>query len=445
MVKGVPVNIAGSVYPRKKKAGSVSRKRKVAPAYSRLGRKKVSGEGDYSILDDKGQMIRTPFAHSGRDIGQYFFGKTGGDIGFGLGHAMGRVFGSGDYHGKLDYNVLVNSTQVPEFTHTKQTHIVTHREYIQDITTSSSAGYFKSESFAINPAQSQTFPWLASIAESYEQYRIHGMIFQFVTTSADALNSTNTALGTVIMATDYNPSAAPYPNKQAMENSQYASSAKPSMSQMHGIECAPSMTPVSQLFCRSGSLPSGQDLRWYDLGNFQLATTGFQGTSVVVGELWVTYVIEFFKPQIPATIGGNIESFHRYGTSAATANPFGSVQVISTGSIAGTVSGTTLTLPNINPGVILYLAFEWYQATGTVTAAEGTITVNKADVLNYFVSDTVSSLLVGFTALSAKQSCNLTVKQNLSTKGDITIIFAGFTVSSGCDVFVTQLDATITG
>ena len=87
MVKGYPVNISGSLYSRTKKLVKPKNSRK-RRASSMGGRalKRVRGSGDYSILDDEGQMIRTPFATTGRDLGNYFFGKKGGDIGFGLGN-----------------------------------------------------------------------------------------------------------------------------------------------------------------------------------------------------------------------------------------------------------------------------------------------------------------------------------------------------------------------
>ena len=61
-----------------------------------------------------------------------------------------------------------------------------------------SADVFKIDSYLINAANPKTFPWLSQIAANYEQYDIEGMVF-----SADALNSTKTALGTVMMATQY--------------------------------------------------------------------------------------------------------------------------------------------------------------------------------------------------------------------------------------------------
>jgi len=71
---------------------------------------------------------------------------------------------------------------------------------------------------------------------------MHGMVFEFVSTSANALNSTNTALGQVICATNYNSSAAIYANIAEALNSEFSTCTKPSESVMHMIECAPAQS-----------------------------------------------------------------------------------------------------------------------------------------------------------------------------------------------------------
>ena len=73
--------------------------------------------------------------------------------------------------------------------------------------------------------------------------------------SADALNSVNTALGQVIMATDYNAANPPFAQKSEMENYEYGQSAKPSESAIHPIECARLQTTISELYTRAGAVP----------------------------------------------------------------------------------------------------------------------------------------------------------------------------------------------
>jgi len=207
------------------------------------------------------------------------------------------AIGDGDY--MVASNSIVGADTVPVFSSTHGSTRIRNREYIMDITTSSTPGQFSVTTMPINPSLAETFPWLSIIAQNFEQYRIHGMLFEFKTMSGDALTSTNTALGTVIMATQYNVYNPPFINKQFMENYEFSSSCKPSCSMLHPIECAQYETPTFCHFTRNDdvlALPAG-DLRLYDMGNFSIATQGMQGTSVNVGELWVTYDIELIKPQ----------------------------------------------------------------------------------------------------------------------------------------------------
>lgn len=118
---------------------------------------------------------------------------------------------------------------------------IRHREFIQDVSSSTS---FVNQLFSINAGLASTFPWLSQIAPNFEQYKFHGLIFEFRSTSANALNSTNTALGTVILGTDYNTAAAAFTSKQQMENNEWTCSTKPSLSVIHPIECAPSQNQV---------------------------------------------------------------------------------------------------------------------------------------------------------------------------------------------------------
>ena len=77
---------------------------------------------------------------------------------------------------------------------------LSHREYLCDIV-SGPAGSFSVQNFC---NQSRKYCNLSLVIRSFllfQQYRLDGMIFQFKSMSADALNSTNTALGQVIMAT----------------------------------------------------------------------------------------------------------------------------------------------------------------------------------------------------------------------------------------------------
>nr|QKV51243.1 putative capsid protein [Crucivirus sp.] len=249
----------------------------------------------------------------GSALGMALGGPAGGAMGGMIGNAGGgflsKIFGHGDYAvsnaSSLKQNnlVLSNSANIPQFGTGKVATKFVHREFLGDVFSSSTANTFKIDSYAINPGQSETFPWLAGVVGAkYQQYRINGMTFEFRSMSADALNSTNTALGSVIMSTDYDSADVVFSSKQQMENTENGVSCKPSVNMMHGIECARAQTPVNELYIRAFDVPSGKDIRLYDLGRFSIASTGCQGTNVNLGELWVSYDIDAFKAieQVPA-------------------------------------------------------------------------------------------------------------------------------------------------
>lgn len=307
----------------------------------------------------------TPFSDAGAIVGSrlgtvlnlpYLKG-----VGKWLGSGIGQIFGSGDYQivgGAPSYNVLMNGGQIPKFTSTSQTNIVCHREYLGDILGTAA---FTNRSFPLNPGIATTFPWLSTIAQNYQEYKFHGVIFEFRSLITDFV--TNGAPGVVIMATNYNADALEYTTKQEMENSEYAVSVKPTRELMHGIECATSQTVLPQLFVRSGQPPTGQDLRLYDLGKFQFASQ----TNPVqnLGELWVSYCVEFFKPILPVDVGGNVLSSLNSRGSISAGSPFGTIQFGLSGDLVVFVSPTTISFP-AQPGNLYLLNISW---VGSVAGA----------------------------------------------------------------------------
>lgn len=168
---------------------------------------------------------------------------------------------------------------------------ITHREYISDIL---AAQVFTTRDFDINPGLTSTFPWLAQVATSFEEYKWKGLVFEFKSMSSDAVLSTvnSTALGTVVMATQYNALDHAFTNKKEMANYEYANSAKPSVSFVHPVDCKNAAHPM--LFVRNTNNTAG-DKRLYDIGSFQFAVQGCQSDEGVIGELWASYEICLYK------------------------------------------------------------------------------------------------------------------------------------------------------
>lgn len=308
----------------RKKARAAGRKKKAARRPARRTYRTATG-GNISVIQGRGGY----FGDIGHSLGQSaggYLGRIAGDAVGGLIEPFSGIVGLGDY--KVNKNALLEDPPPIVNMDPRGGVVVRHREYLGDIRTdASTAGAFNSVLFSINPGDERTFPWLSQIACNYEEFDMQGCIFEFRSMSADALNSTNTALGTVIMATQYNAAADPFESKSAMENYQYGCSGKPSQNLMHPIECEPRQTVLGGLlYTRGGAVPAGDDPRLYDLGNFQIATQGGQATNTNLGELWVTYQCCLLKPKLYSLLGNDINAY--FMTNAATsagADPLGAI------------------------------------------------------------------------------------------------------------------------
>lgn len=311
--------------------------RKRAPVRRAVPAMVAAAPRERKVRGEAGEAFRSGGTTLGGLLGTALGGPAGGAVGSMLGRGAGamisKIFGHGDYQvsnaGQVMENsiVLSNAAQAPSFGSGRVSVKFKHREFLGDVYSSPTASTFKIESYPINPGLDRTFPWLSGvIGAKFQQYRINGMTFEFRSMSADALNSTNTALGSVIMSTDYDSADDHvFASKQEMENTEYGVSAKPSSNMLHAIECARGQTPVSELYIRAFDVPSGKDIRLYDLGRFSIASTGCQGTSVNLGELWVSYDIDAFKAieQVP----GYLMPFSDYAlTGAGPTAPLGTAQ-----------------------------------------------------------------------------------------------------------------------
>lgn len=183
---------------------------------------------------------------------------------------------------------------------------VTHREYLGDLVGSIN---FSADVWSINPGNADTFPWLSSVALQFEEFRFNGragkpgLRFEFVTTSGDALTSVNTALGTVMMCTQYNSTNPPFVDKFRMENYSGCVSGKPSRNLWHSVNTLRSQTPMTPMYVRSISeqisgLNGQGNILQYDLGQFYLASVGMQADGNRIGELWVSYDVTLLKPRL---------------------------------------------------------------------------------------------------------------------------------------------------
>ena len=294
---------------------------------------RIVGRGDYNIKDAEMSNIQSrldridsklPDVKSGlAGLGAKLGGLMGSsDLGRSAGKGVAKILGFGDYH--IVSNLLVKLTGdgnlIPKFSKVGNngTRIV-EREFLGDIVSSATPGTFFNRDYPLQPTNNRTFPWLSRLAALYDQWEPNGIMFEFVSTSSD-FNGSAQGLGSIIMATDYDPTDPLFPDKRTMDNSDYASSSKPSNSQLHGIECDPAQRPTKLLFTQSIDDATPGPLNC--LGNFQVASSGVSAASVTLGELWISYDITFYKKQLTTVIDpwiGLTGSYTTGGSFAASA------------------------------------------------------------------------------------------------------------------------------
>lgn len=355
------------------------------------------------------------FERLGRAVGGGMFGAGGAALGGLAGRGVSSLTGMGDYTiSKNDILQLDEGMQVASFGDMNHGVVICHREYIGDITQTTG---FTLTSYPINPGLPQTFPWLANIAPNFDQYQILGMVFHYKSTASDFGTTTNMAMGTCILATDYDSADTNYASKIEMENAQYSTSGKPSIDIIHAIECDPAITFAPIKYVRTGGVATNKDIRLYDQGNFQIATTGMPANSGAIGELWVTYKIAFFKPNLQ--LGTSVQSATGGASTWDSSNLWGTVVTLDTNnSFNMAFAGNNMFLSNLPVGGYVMINITWVfgnqaiaagllvaYAGGTAKAqAQSTVTTMNQYTYNAVVLITSSLMTVALSNLTVPAS-----------------------------------------
>ena len=387
-----------------------------------------------SIAGEVGAMLGAPLPIVGPVLGKYLGSK--------IGHLAEKITGFGDYEVKQNSIMQggMANAQIVNSSDNGGT-IIRHREYLGDIVASVA---FKVNKYPLNPGQGKTFPWLSHIAANYEQYRMRGVIFEFNSTSSDAVlsSATSSALGTVAMATDYDVLDLPYSSKREMLNSQFSCSRKPSESFIHPIECKKAWTPYNLNWVRTTeAFPTGGDPRTYDLGNLYVATEGMQAATGNVGELWVTYEMEFFKQQL-LPLGEEVAADHYYINNPAASTWLGATATLDAKStLGGTIDSATYYFPaSVSAGVYL---LQYYVAGTAVSVGTSTqIYSNCAAVDTWYVGSTLytQSPPGGVTSISLAFSAVVRVT---SVGAAVSFGTAAIPTAGRADLWITELPASM--
>lgn len=356
-------------------------------------------------LVGKSAAVGSAASTIGRTLGNFV---NQGDLGALAGSTLAKYFGHGDYSLKGNSLMQGKLSSGASFSNDgRRGTRVREREFVSNVRAGPLTGSstdFTNASYTINPTNNNLFPWLYNFAELFDQWEPHGIVFEFVSTSSE-YNGSSQALGVVVMATDYDSYDPAFATKQEMENSDYACSTKPSVGLVHGIECAVTERPSPVLYT---STDNGAPKTSYSLGNFQIATQGCSVADVVLGELWVSYDITFYKKQQPPNPRIYLSAT---GNAPVGSGLFSGVTTLSSLEItldnitAPAVS--TLNLPQVGRYAITYFMSAQAADTFALTAGTGVNLYSSRQVAiasnNVMYQKIVDNTIVGGTVTTASK------------------------------------------
>ena len=245
--------------------------------------------------------------------------SVGAKLGGSLGASMSRLIGHGDYevgpavvgnsiiHGKLsEKSTFGTSSNMGKMR-------VRKREFIKNVRCN--GGDFSIDSIVVQPGLTEPFPYLSNIARTFQKYDPKGIVYEFV--SLVSPYSSTAQMGSIVMAFNTNQGDAAYTNKAAMENTGGAVSFRPDKNCVFGVECDIARRPYKQYFVRTSDSEYTATVA-EDYGRLYVAQSGLPAgytKGAVLGELWVTYDIEFDVPQMPIDLAG---TFNLAGAIAGT-------------------------------------------------------------------------------------------------------------------------------
>jgi hypothetical protein len=291
---------------------------------------------------------------------------------------VNKMYGSGDYSSnQCSCNSLIKANISADAVFQQKRHStrIVHHEYWQSITSQGVAA-FTNTSYSINPGLVAIFPWLSTMASLYERYKINGLCLEGKSYGSQL---TNTALGEVIIAMQYNVADSPFTTKATMENSDYSLNTNVTKDFIYGIECDPTLRTTEWLYTRGGS--TTDPLPMCDIGDLNIATvlnSSYPAGTLLYDLSW-SIDIEFTDPIL--TIPGIINYVHQQRNAAGVNQPLGNMvnvplptqpNITNTTTYfqqpaTGTLSGITITnAPSVStinlnapPGRVIQVLMSW--------------------------------------------------------------------------------------
>jgi len=177
---------------------------------------------------------------------------------------------------------------------------ISNTEYVMDLYAGATGTPtdFDIDEFSLNPGldveAGGLFAWLPNLANAYSQYTFKQCVISYRSKSGNATGA-DTSLGSVFMSSNYVSTDNAPRSKGDMLNSQYAVSAPPDKNVNFPIECRSSNKTLKMNQIRTGALKSDQNEDMFDFAKVFIATQGLQTTGQLLGEIWISYTVEFSK------------------------------------------------------------------------------------------------------------------------------------------------------
>lgn len=288
---------------------------------------------------------------------------------------VGRLLGAGEY-ADVTTTASVPAVPVPVMHSADEKVTMCRREFMGSVIASSTAGAFQNQVFQINPGLQTFMPWGFAIANCFQEYRLKGMAFSYVPVVSDYTSSST--LGAVTGGVDYNPLNSGCTNRVELAMLSGAQTVKISEKCLILVECDPAKMSKPTKFIRKGDVTATTNKGDYDWGTFQIGTFGCAANQYV-GDLYVSYDIELFKPRMAA--GNTVDS--AYGTlGAVTSGVFSALTWIHNPmSLTVTDTATVYDTINIPAGTYGKFDFTFYWNGTAAVIAYPTITYTNCTLI----------------------------------------------------------------
>jgi len=190
---------------------------------------------------------------------------------------------------------LITTSGAPRMSGTAQSIRVKFRELLDtsiltaEQVTAANGGFVLAKTYALQPGLQRSFPWLSAIAQRYDQYKVHSLIYEYVNTSSAVRD------GMIMMSPDYD-AYDPAPENAREALSRLGARSGP-VWQAFSLDLAVGAANALGKRRFTRKVRSARDLVVTDVGNMHICVDGLTTTTALSGQIWVNYDFEFFAPQ----------------------------------------------------------------------------------------------------------------------------------------------------